>query len=157
MPPLPCLPFISWLLQSHLALSLDALFPTSFLSTLVCISVQWTVSDGPSGESYLTWGEIFYINKRRRENKGCFNSYFFSLLWDGGVESCIIFIVPHSYVLHHKALVSRWFQHLFPLLQSTVNSDALRNSIKCWHRKMDKQYLNFIFCFLGNRWPILEK
>lgn len=64
MPLLLCPPFISLLLQSHLALSLDALFPTSFLSTLVCTSVQWTVSDGPSGESYLTQGEIFYINKQ---------------------------------------------------------------------------------------------
>lgn len=55
--------FISLCLQSRLALCLDALFPTSFLLTLVCISVQWSASDGPSEESYLTRGDIFILNK----------------------------------------------------------------------------------------------
>lgn len=55
--------FIFCFPQSQWDPSPVALFPASFLSTPVCISVQWSASDEPSGESYLVQrGNILLMN-----------------------------------------------------------------------------------------------
>lgn len=104
MPLLLCPPFISLLLQSPLALSLEALFPTSFLSTLVCTSVQWTVSDGPSEESYLTQEQIFYINKQtgNTEILRFFFFFFLTLIKVEVVVNNVIIIFTHLFLKIHS-------------------------------------------------------